>query len=166
MRNIQQTSHERSLVGEPKVVDIGPTILIADDTYNLTCSLTYNYPPAVIEWFKGSTDTPLTSNRFVTLPNGTLIISPVRNFDEGPFICRATNQYGANEYSVQVEVRVRPVVSLLEEMTVTLGSNFSIQCRSTGRPEPFFQMRLPSGAFAGSNVVCAQKRISNYIFNF
>lgn len=133
---------------------IGPTTLIADDTYNLTCSLTYNYPPAVIQWFKGSTDSPLLSNRFITLPDGSLMVSPVLAFDEGAFICRATNQYGGSEYSVQVEVLVRPVASLpLEEITVILNSNFTIQCSGTGDPDPFVTMRPPSGILTGNQVL-------------
>ena len=118
----------------------------------------YNYPPAMIQWFKGSTDSPLASNRFVTLPDGTLTISPVLAIDEGAFICRATNQYGASEYSTQVEVLVRPVASFpQDEITVILSTNFSIQCSGTGKPEPFFTLELPSGVLAGGNEVLLAK---------
>lgn len=132
--------------GTPQVLSFSPLVLIAADTYTLTCETVYNFPMADITWTRVD-GVPLPPGRFTTdVVGGTLLISPVEADDQAEYTCTAANDYGESSFSAPVTVHVRPSITLPSpQVTAILDADSTLVCPASGRPTPDLQWSLPNG---------------------
>ncbi|XP_030600987.1 matrix-remodeling-associated protein 5 [Archocentrus centrarchus] len=78
------------------------------------------------------------AGRYTILPNGTLAIQQVSIHDRGPYICRASNEYGSSLLSVSVIVIAHPPQITSGPPSVTYakrGVAVQLNCVATGIPK-------------------------------
>lgn len=91
-----------SIPGYPLAANISPSVLVAGETFSLTCNTLYNYPATTITWARAN-DEPLP-RRFSVNEQEQLVISPSTVEDEIEIRCAATNSYGRSNATASLTV--------------------------------------------------------------
>ncbi|XP_048091589.1 matrix-remodeling-associated protein 5 [Alosa alosa] len=91
--------------------------------------------------------------RLNVFPNGTLVLQPMTEKDEGDYLCVARNKMGDDYILLRVAVVTKPAKimqksSLSQE--VTYGSDLRVDCVALGLPNPKIQWALPDGTMINS----------------
>ncbi|XP_062384541.1 immunoglobulin superfamily member 10 [Sardina pilchardus] len=91
--------------------------------------------------------------RLNVFPNGTLVLQPMTEKDEGDYLCVARNKMGDDYVLLRVAVVTKPAKimqksSLSQE--VTYGSDLRVDCVALGLPNPKIQWALPDGTMINS----------------
>ena len=136
-------------------VSISPSLFIAGSTAYINCQIFYDFPQSVFQWYDVANNALLLPPRFITLTNGTLIVSPIEGTDHKEYSCSASNQYGTSSVSQFITVHVPPVPGFSESNGVfgILDDSFSFSCVATGRPNPTLALYTPEGGEADSTTV-------------
>ncbi|KAJ7388610.1 Hemicentin-1 [Desmophyllum pertusum] len=121
-----------SVIIPPNVQLLGPNKPIREgDSVNLTCKINKGFPKPQISWSKDGTERKEKST--------TLILTGVKDEDEGMYTCKAENAGGAfrHSYSKYVTVDVPPKVNPeLRNRSVELNSTLTMTCFVRGAPLP------------------------------
>lgn len=96
------SSLSSSTAGYPLAANISPTVLVAGETFSLTCDTLYNYPAASITWARANGE-PLP-RRFSVNEQEQLVISPSAAEDEIEICCVASNSYGHSNITASLTV--------------------------------------------------------------
>uniref|UniRef100_A0AAZ1X5A7 Ig-like domain-containing protein n=1 Tax=Oreochromis aureus TaxID=47969 RepID=A0AAZ1X5A7_OREAU len=78
------------------------------------------------------------AGRYTIQPNGTLAIQQVSVYDQGPYVCRASNEYGSSLLSILVNVIAYPPKITNGPPSVTYakrGVAVQLNCVATGIPK-------------------------------
>ena len=136
-------------------VSISPTLFIAGNTAYINCHIHYDFPQVTFQWLETATNQLLFPPRFTTLPNGTLIVSPIQGGDHKEISCRVSNQYGSSTVSqfITVHVHPQPSFSVSDGVIGILDDSFSFSCSGTGRPTPSLSLYTPDGGEADEAAV-------------
>uniref|UniRef100_I3JK66 Matrix remodeling associated 5 n=1 Tax=Oreochromis niloticus TaxID=8128 RepID=I3JK66_ORENI len=81
---------------------------------------------------------PQRAGRYTIQPNGTLAIQQVSVYDQGPYVCRASNEYGSSLLSILVNVIAYPPKITNGPPSVTYakrGVAVQLNCVATGIPK-------------------------------
>ncbi|XP_068759688.1 hemicentin-1-like [Montipora capricornis] len=119
----------------PTVVISGESYRLEGDELFLTCET--KGPTSEIGWaintFSRGKMAKITNNG----DRSILIIVRVKVSDSGEYVCEAKNAAGTTSLSVDVKVRVYPVVDVYpRNQTVPEGKTTNISCKATGVPLP------------------------------
>ncbi|XP_047433127.1 matrix-remodeling-associated protein 5 [Mugil cephalus] len=116
----------------PVSVMNGETLLLHCQTTGEPLRLAWTLPTGVV------LNRPQRAGRYAILPNGTLAIQQVSVYDRGPYVCRATNEYGSTLLSVSVTVIAYPPRITSGPPSVTYakrGVAVQLNCIATGIPQ-------------------------------
>ncbi|XP_071195163.1 opioid-binding protein/cell adhesion molecule-like isoform X2 [Salvelinus alpinus] len=84
----------------------------------------------------------------------TIKIEDVDMTDEGPYICAVQTSRRPRTTSVHILIQVPPtIINLSNVIVVNEGSNVTLMCQASGKPEPSFTWKLlsPSGDLASED---------------
>ncbi|XP_035635894.1 opioid-binding protein/cell adhesion molecule-like isoform X3 [Oncorhynchus keta] len=84
----------------------------------------------------------------------TIKIEDVDMTDEGPYICAVQTSRRPRTTSVHILIQVPPtIINLSKGIVVNEGSNVTLLCQASGKPEPSFTWKLlsPSGDLASED---------------
>ncbi|XP_012989996.1 neurotrimin isoform X3 [Esox lucius] len=84
----------------------------------------------------------------------TIKIEDVDMTDEGPYICAVQTSSRPRTTSVHILVQVPPIIiNLSKDIVVNEGSNVTLMCQASGKPEPSLTWKLlsPSGDLASED---------------
>ncbi|XP_068691081.1 hemicentin-1-like [Montipora foliosa] len=126
-----------------------PTML-EGDKLTLTCKT--NEVRSQIKWKKNNVLKIPRANITENGDSSILVIEKVEVSDSGEYSCQALNKAGSASSSVDIEIRVAPVVYVSPQyQTVVEGETSNISCKASGVPQPklswkFENGELPTGA--------------------
>ncbi|KAI4470061.1 titin [Holotrichia oblita] len=124
------------------------TKVAAGETALLQCSAPKGHPDPTIYWKKnGKPLEDVDTRRFRLVDGGNLMISDVRQHDEGRYQCVAQNIVGSRETQpVTLTVHVKPVFNKKPEDIVALaGQRVVFYCAVEGDPAPTVLWRREDG---------------------
>lgn len=119
---------------------------VADDLsegqrLSLVCLVTVGTPPISFSWMKDGR--PLSSVQGVKVSlydedQGQLKIDRLTREHTGNYTCSAKNAFGTDQMSVTVALRFKPRWRNLDDQSAATvaGTEFRLDCRATGHPEP------------------------------
>ncbi|XP_048848790.1 carcinoembryonic antigen-related cell adhesion molecule 20-like isoform X2 [Brienomyrus brachyistius] len=111
-----------------------------NDTVSLTCSAQGS--DLYFQWFNGSSQITPNDRVSLTNGNGTLTISSVRRYDQGPLICTVRNVFMSQSANITLDVSFGPenilVTATPQIKLQTTGSNVTLNCSAQSRPAASF----------------------------
>ncbi|KAM9766324.1 matrix-remodeling-associated protein 5 [Menidia menidia] len=116
----------------PVSVNNGETLFLHCQTTSEPLRLSWTLPSGVL------LSRPQRAGRYAVLPNGTLAIRQVSVYDRGPYVCRASNEYGSSLLSASVTVMPQPPRITSGPPSVTYakhGVAVQLNCVATGFPK-------------------------------
>ncbi|KAK5861258.1 hypothetical protein PBY51_022668 [Eleginops maclovinus] len=135
----------------PRIADphIRTVSFPAESTARLACEA-QGEPKPSITWTKVSTGALMSihsrAERFVVLPNGTLVIQNVQLQDRGTYICSAQSVLGRDRLLTNLEVWTRPPrmqLAIYRDITIHQGGEVHLECQADGVPSPLLSWVLP-----------------------
>lgn len=118
---------------------ISPVTIMNGETLFLHCQitdeafrLTWTLPSGVV------LNKLQRAGRYAIMSNGTLTVHQASIYDRGPYVCRASNEYGSSLLSVSVTVIVHPPKITTNPPSVTYakrGVAIQLNCIATGVPK-------------------------------
>ncbi|XP_064472284.1 fasciclin-2-like isoform X2 [Ornithodoros turicata] len=127
----------------PKISDKMPesSEMIEGSLGRLECSAE-GYPHPRFYWFDKANRNLSTVNGFQVDPKaGVLLVSSVGREEEGRYRCQAVNPAGTDSREVSVSVIVKPRITEFRNVTVSVGGEVKLECRSHGKPVPDMKIR-------------------------
>ncbi|XP_068757938.1 fibroblast growth factor receptor 1-A-like [Montipora capricornis] len=122
------------------------------DKLNLTCLA--RVPTSKIRWTIKTVSRGKMANITKNGDRSILIIERVKVSDSGEYMCEANNAAGFASSSVNVEVRVYPVVDVYpRNQTVPEGKTTNISCKAKGVPLPKLSWKFDQGELPPTTVV-------------
>ncbi|XP_022900690.1 roundabout homolog 2-like [Onthophagus taurus] len=114
------------------------TKVAAGETALLQCGAPKGHPDPTVYWKKNNKALETDGRRVRLVDGGNLMISDVRQYDEGRYQCVAHNLVGSRETPlVTLTVHVKPVFNKKPEDVVALsGQRVVFQCTVDGDPTP------------------------------
>ncbi|KAG9509471.1 Fasciclin-2 [Fragariocoptes setiger] len=141
------TSHERHISvkvnTEPVILTNGLKVTgIEGETKEMTCTAD-GRPPPLISWIDPHKRNLTVEGGYIVDPlRGILKIEHLRrDRDEGQFECIASNPAGVARATFSQVVGQRPVILSFENQTVDEHGSITLECRSTGYPQPIIAIR-------------------------
>ncbi|CAH0560938.1 unnamed protein product [Brassicogethes aeneus] len=121
----------------PKIVPMNTISVVEGETASVTCSA-HGKPPPTFTWIKEKTREDLArTDRFDVKKNtGELIINRVEFNDDSMYKCIAENPAGRTSTAVKINVRVKPKIYELLNVTAPIKTETKLICKSQGRPAP------------------------------
>ncbi|XP_042897361.1 roundabout homolog 1 isoform X3 [Parasteatoda tepidariorum] len=116
----------------------------------LECTPPKGHPEPTVRWRKDGEVINTGKGRIRIVPPGNLVISEVRQSDEGRYACVAENMAGIREsLPVHMAVHVKPFfVKEPEHLTVLSGADVSFPCDVEGDPPPSVTWRRKDNKIA------------------
>ncbi|GFX12163.1 roundabout homolog 3 [Trichonephila clavipes] len=126
----------------PKVVSAA-----VGDSATLECTPPKGHPEPIVRWRKDGEVVNTSKGRIRIVPPGNLVISEVRQSDEGRYTCIAENMAGMREsLPVHMAVHVKPFfVKEPEHLTVLANVDVAFPCKVDGDPKPTLTWRKKDG---------------------
>ncbi|XP_068690792.1 hemicentin-1-like [Montipora foliosa] len=122
------------------------------DKLNLTCLA--RDPTSEIRWTIKTVSRGKMANIIKNGDRSILIIERVKVSDSGEYMCDANNAAGFASSSVNVEVRVYPVVDVYpRNQTVPKGKTTNISCKAKGVPLPKLSWKFDEGELPPTAVI-------------
>ncbi|GFU30687.1 roundabout homolog 2 [Nephila pilipes] len=150
----------------PKVVSAA-----VGDSSTLECTPPKGHPEPNVRWRKDGEVVNTGKGRIRIVPPGNLVISEVRQSDEGRYTCIAENMAGMREsLPVHMAVHVKPFfVKEPEHLTVLANVNVTFPCKVDGDPRPTLTWRRKDGKmpvgraeiFEGSSLVIRNVNVAD-----
>ncbi|XP_054706689.1 protein sax-3-like [Uloborus diversus] len=137
---------------------IVPKFVVAavGDVATLECAPPKGHPEPAVRWRKdGEVVSISKSGRIRIVPPGNLVISEVRQSDEGRYSCVAQNLAGVREsLPVHMTVHVKPFfVQEPEHLTVLAYTDVLFSCKVDGDPKPAVSWHRKDGKLPGGRQV-------------
>lgn len=122
----------------PRIEPMQPVIEVIEGETASTICKAYGKPPPKYTWIKENTREDLSkTDRFgVKSTSGELIITRVEFNDNSMYTCLAENPAGRANYSVKINVIVKPRIYELLNVTTPIHQETKISCKVYGRPPP------------------------------
>ncbi|XP_046817776.1 roundabout homolog 2-like isoform X2 [Vespa crabro] len=124
------------------------TRVAAGETAMLECGPPRGHPEPTLHWRRNGHIIDLESNKRITLVDGgNLLISDVRQTDQGKYQCIAENMVGVKESSIaSLTVYVKPYFSAIpSNQTILTDQTAEFACRVGGDPQPDILWRRNDG---------------------
>ncbi|XP_068747392.1 hemicentin-1-like [Montipora capricornis] len=138
-----------------------PTVVISGEAYqtrlegdklNLTCLA--REPTSEIRWTIKTVSRGKMANVTKNEDKSILIIERVEVSDSGEYVCEANNTAGSASSSVDIIVRVYPVVEVYpRNQTVPEGKTTNISCEAKGVPLPKLSWKFDKGELSPTAVI-------------
>ncbi|XP_028312721.1 uncharacterized protein LOC114469411 [Gouania willdenowi] len=98
----------------------------------LECQVS-GHPPPSMSWVKKGYSKQTGGKVALGLRNATLSIQSARSFDEGAYVCEASNSLGQSRSTALLRVTVSPViVTFMDQLSCVIGISVSLPCRAVG----------------------------------
>ncbi|KAF8795105.1 Roundabout like protein [Argiope bruennichi] len=122
------------------------------ESSTLECTPPKGHPEPTVRWRKDGEVVNTGKGRIRIVPPGNLVISEVRQSDEGRYTCVAENMAGMREsVPVHMAVHVKPFfVKEPEHLTVLANVDVTFPCKVDGDPPPSVTWQRSYGKFSVS----------------
>ncbi|CAL9708144.1 unnamed protein product [Knipowitschia caucasica] len=129
------TSRRASItVLAPPSVRLRPQVLTVPvgASVELQCQASGSPPPS-INWFKNGHSKQTGGKVVKGLSHATLYIHSARSYDEGVYVCHATNSMGTTQSNAVLKVAVSPIiVDFASQVRCRIGSVAILPCKAVG----------------------------------
>ncbi|XP_051807178.1 hemicentin-1 [Acanthochromis polyacanthus] len=129
------TSRKATLtVLAPPLVKLWPQVLTVPVGAQvvLECQVS-GHPLPSISWVKRGHSKQTGGKIIMGLRNGTLHIQSARSYDEGTYVCEASNRLGKAHSTALLRVAVSPIiVTFVGQMSCRIGASVVLPCRAVG----------------------------------
>ncbi|KAJ0019888.1 hypothetical protein NQD34_007457 [Periophthalmus magnuspinnatus] len=118
----------------PPSVSVWPQLLTVPvgGSVALQCQVSGSPVPS-ITWFKSGLSKQTGGRVIKGLSNATLYIQSARSFDEGVYLCYASNSMGTNQSNAVLKVAVSPIIiTFAAQVQCKLGAVASLPCKAVG----------------------------------
>ncbi|XP_068713480.1 peroxidasin homolog [Montipora foliosa] len=133
------------------------SVILEGDKLTLTCRV--NEATSQIKWKKNNVSTIQRANITEVGNSSILVIERVEVFDSGEYSCEALTKAGSVSSSVDIKIRVAPIVSVFpQNQTVVEGETTNISCKASGVPHPNVSWKSASKELPTNAVI---KKTSN-----
>ncbi|XP_034081216.1 uncharacterized protein LOC117552089 isoform X2 [Gymnodraco acuticeps] len=98
----------------------------------LECEVS-GHPPPSISWVKRGHSKQTGGKIVFGLRNATLYINSARNYDEGAYVCEASNTLGHSRNTAMLKVAVSPIiVTFVDRVSCRIGEAVDLPCMAVG----------------------------------
>lgn len=125
---------------ETPILEIYPRevqkVLLAGSA-DLQCRATAGFPAPEVHWSRQ--DGRRFPPNIEQLPGGLLRLTNITLYDEGSYVCSASNAVGSTSAIAHIEVQSLPVITITPSsgiLHVKLGEKVKLTCSATGQPIP------------------------------
>ncbi|XP_028269789.1 protein sax-3-like [Parambassis ranga] len=129
------TSRRASLtVLEPPSVRLWPQVLTVPvgTRVMLECQVS-GHPSPSISWVKRGHSKQTGGRISMVQRNATLLIQSARSYDEGVYVCEASNTMGQSHSTAMLRVAVSPIIVTFKgQVSCSIGASVVLPCRAVG----------------------------------
>ncbi|XP_063753867.1 mucin-2 [Eleginops maclovinus] len=98
----------------------------------LECEVS-GYPPPSISWVKRGHSKQTGGKIVLGLRNATLYINSARGYDEGAYVCEASNTLGHSRNTAMLRVAVSPIIlTFVDRVSCRIGGAVDLPCMAVG----------------------------------
>ncbi|VDM60010.1 unnamed protein product [Angiostrongylus costaricensis] len=141
------------IVQAPFILNGGAQQVIEGELARIEC-LAEGYPTPVISWLRNGirVETGVQGVRYIA-EGKILTVIEARSSDSGIYVCSATNEAGSEQQAYTLEVLVAPkiVSTSPPNISVPVGSSFSLKCGVRGYPDPLISWTRNGDKLAPNN---------------
>lgn len=119
---------------QPKVIQK----ILEGESVKYLCYVTAGIPKPKVVWSRQNNK--MFSKNSKAYFDGLLLLSNLTMYDDGIYICTATNVIGTVSSTVDLRVLSVPTVTIiphLHDLTLKSGDSLQLICNATGNPSPY-----------------------------